>query len=242
MEYARNCFGIAVVGGEIYVSGGFSEDRIQSVEKYTPSSDTWSAVAPLPEARWCHEAVAVGGTMYVVGGEMQYEGTTSSTLKYDSMQGTWSEVAPMPEPRSNAAACVVRSDIYVFGGNVEDGQALNSVFKYDTVYNSWRTLAPMPQASSENSANVLDDLVYIVGAGVEGCDVLRFDPDTGVWSELSPTLSRRDQGPSFVLNGRHLRHNRFHFGYYCEYFDRFHCGLALFFGMRRQLVCGGRCR
>jgi N-acetylneuraminic acid mutarotase len=102
--------------GEIYVTGGndASSNHLKTVEKYTPSSDTWSGVAPLPAGRSCHVEVAVGSAMYVLGG---YAGSSllASVLKFDSTQGTWSEVAPMPAVSSNFAACVIGSNIYVFG-------------------------------------------------------------------------------------------------------------------------------
>jgi hypothetical protein len=59
----------------------------------------------------------------------------------------------------------------------------------------------MPHASHFNSAIVLDGLVYIVGAGDDGCGVLRFDPASGAWSTLAPTLHDRSSGASFVVSG-----------------------------------------
>jgi hypothetical protein len=47
----------------------------------------------------------------------------------------------------------------------------------------------------------LGGLVYIVGAGDNGREVLCFDPVSGVWSTLAPTLNDRQKGASFVLDG-----------------------------------------
>jgi hypothetical protein len=63
------------------------------------------------------------------------------------------------------------------------------VFKYDTEPDAWSTLAPMPHIASEHSASVLDGLIYIVGAGDDRCGVLRFDPVSGAWNTLAPTLN-----------------------------------------------------
>jgi hypothetical protein len=54
MSTTRCRFGACTLAEELYVIGDFSTDprgSLSSVEKYTPSSDTWSAVAPLPSAR-----------------------------------------------------------------------------------------------------------------------------------------------------------------------------------------------
>jgi N-acetylneuraminic acid mutarotase len=116
--------GACAIAGEIYVTGGINNDDknrfLSSVERYTPTSDTWSAVAPLPEARIHHAAVAMGSAMYALGGEVGYDVdsgfTTASVLKFDSVQGGWSLVAPMPEANFASAASAVGSDIYVNGG------------------------------------------------------------------------------------------------------------------------------
>jgi N-acetylneuraminic acid mutarotase len=70
MHYARDSLGACVVAGELYVSGGKdnNEGHLSSVEKFSPSSDTWSTMVPLPETRLDHVAVAVGLAMYVLGG------------------------------------------------------------------------------------------------------------------------------------------------------------------------------
>jgi hypothetical protein len=203
MSTARSGFGACMLAGELYVTGGFSDDPIgalSSVEKYTPSSDTWSPVAPLPSARYDHAAVAVGSAIYVLGGICDGR-EVASALKFDSTQGTWSTIAPMPAPRLLHAACVIGSDIYVFGGRFLL-QDQTSVFKYDTVTDTWSTLAPMPLPCANHSVSVLDgDQGYIVGAGDDGKGVLRFDTASGVWSTLGSTSNRKDDSATFVLGG-----------------------------------------
>jgi N-acetylneuraminic acid mutarotase len=193
--------------GELYVTGTvFGElfSSVSSVEKYTPSSDTWSFVTPLPSARKHHAAVAVGSAMYVLGGFASHargESTSASVLKYESTQDTWSVVEPMPQARRSHAACAIKSDIYVFGGRFGPNDE-TSVFKFDTKTNTWSTLEPMPLPCSHHSVSVLDGhLVYIVGAG-DGCkDVLRFDTASGVWSTLGATSSNKLGSATFVLGG-----------------------------------------
>jgi hypothetical protein len=101
MTTARCLFGACALEGELHVTGGFSTDTngfLSSVEKYTPSSDSWTTMAPLPFDRHRHAAVAVGSAMYLLGGICNGH-TSGSVLKSDSTQGTWIVVEPMPEPR-----------------------------------------------------------------------------------------------------------------------------------------------
>jgi hypothetical protein len=214
MAIGRHCFGVCVLAGDIYVTGGIDEDddeSLSSVEMYSLSSSTWSAGVPMLEARSEHAAVAMGSILFVLGGVyigqdgqgFREERFTSSVHKYDSTQDTWSEVAPMPEPRLELAACAIGSDLYVFGGFRTRNNPQASVFKYDTEGNTWSTLAPMPHRLFSHSATVIDGLIYIVGAedmDDYGRDFLRFDPASGAWTILAPTLYGRRYGVSFVLN------------------------------------------
>jgi hypothetical protein len=201
MSIARSTFGSCVVAGELYVTGGRDDDSqlLSSVEKYSPSSDTWSTMAPLHASRIGHAAVAVGPAMYLVGGFVGGD-FSASVLKFDSAQGTWSEVAPMPQASFGHAACVVGCDIYVFGGCDNRGQQQDGVFMYHTKEDAWTTLAPMPSACIFSAVTALDGQIYITGAQ-NNWRVLQFDPTSGVWSNLAPTLSSRMQSSLFVLGG-----------------------------------------
>jgi hypothetical protein len=203
MSIGRSIFGACVVAGELYVTGGHGNDgghSFSTVEKYSPSSDTWSTVAPLHAAYAGHAAVAVGLAMYVLGG-ISEGNFSASVLKFDSMQGTWSEVAPMPEARYALAACVSGSDIYVFGGYDTNAQQQGSVFMYDTAIDVWTTVAPMPSPRAYHSVTALNGQIYITGMGGSGFEVLHFDPLSGAYSNLAPTLSSRHQGFLLVLDG-----------------------------------------
>jgi hypothetical protein len=58
----------------------------------------------------------------------------------------------------------------------------------------------MPRVSSCHCASVLDGLVYIVGAGNDD-EVVRFDPLSGAWITLAPTLIGSWGAVTFVLGG-----------------------------------------
>ena len=157
----------------------------------------------MPTARSGHAAITVGSAIFVLGGkvgeygeDVQEEQATASVLKFDSTRGTWSYVAPMPGARVEFVACAIGSELYVFGGYMTDLDAQASVFKYDTDADTWSTLAPMPQSVEFCSSTSIDDLVYIVGSDQsegagDGHGVLRFEPASGSWSTLAPTIQGR---------------------------------------------------
>jgi hypothetical protein len=166
-----------MLAGELYVTGGFSHDPSRaflSVEKNTPSSDTLSAVAHLPSARYDQAAVAVGSAIYVLGGYANIGSQgLASVLKFDSTQGACSAVESMPAPRQCHAACAIGSDIYVFGGSLRF-EDQTSVFKYDT------------------STFVLGGCLFVAGGdGASSTVVERYDVVTGTWTAVADMLEGR---------------------------------------------------
>jgi hypothetical protein len=202
MSTARCHFGACVLFGHLYVTGGEANDAdssISLVERYSPLSDTWCTIAPLPAPCSQHAAVAVGSALYVLGGYPD-DGPTANVFKYDSTEGAWSQVTSMPDAIAATAACAVSTDIYVFGGFSDQTGQLSSVFKYDTLDDEWISLAPMPRACFFHSAILYEGFIYIIGGGGHQ-EVLRFDLVSGAWSTVGPTLYPRNTGASFVRGG-----------------------------------------
>jgi kelch-like protein 20/kelch-like protein 24/35 len=161
-------------------------------------------MSSLPEPRSDHAQVAVGSTLYVLGGFVRVEPAqyiSASVLKLDTLQGIWNAVAPMPAPRYDFAACVVGSDIYVFGGISYDFRDQESVYKYDTRTDTWSTLAPVPSVASGHTAIELGGLIYLVGTGDFNCGLMCYDPASGVWKSMAPMRHSCRSGTSFVLGG-----------------------------------------
>jgi hypothetical protein len=217
--------------GEVYFTGGtcwvdprypcdgglIYPAKLATVEKYSPATDSWTTVAPLPRASGKHSTVPVGPAIYVICSEavILYEPgwdlpqppevlDVGHVYRYDSTQGTWSEVAPMPEHRYMHAACAVGIDIYVLGGgkSMHDREPQASLFKYDTVENTWITVTSMPFPCYGHFASVLDgDQVYVVGAGPDCGDFLRFDTVNETWTILRATEHNVPCDASVVVGG-----------------------------------------
>jgi N-acetylneuraminic acid mutarotase len=152
-----------MITGELYVTGGLTtlhtSSKLATVERYNPSSNAWSSVAAMPQARFGHEVCEIGGAMYVLGGDLQH------TWKYDAGTDTWSEVAPMPALRFYTAVCAIGSDIYVIGGRTQLHSTVPTaeVYKYSVDSNIWSTVSPMPTARAIHGACVLGGMIYVAG-------------------------------------------------------------------------------
>ena len=50
MPTARDSLGVLVRGGCIYAVGGYDGGRVNTVERYDPATNTWTAMRPFPNA------------------------------------------------------------------------------------------------------------------------------------------------------------------------------------------------
>ena len=66
--------GIGVVGGRLYVIGGYSKsgfsvwNPVATVYAYDPSTDSWTERAPMPTARGALSVTEYDGKLYAIGG------------------------------------------------------------------------------------------------------------------------------------------------------------------------------
>lgn len=84
----------------------------------------------MPTARGGIAVVALGGRLFVFGGE-ESAGTFAQTEVYDPVTDRWTAMAPMPTARHGLGAAAVGGKIYVIGGGVRPGAStsgFNEVF------------------------------------------------------------------------------------------------------------------
>lgn len=118
MPTAREHTVAVTIGPTIYVVSGRSGANRTALEAYSPATDTWRTLAPGPSTSG-HAAAALGGKLYVFGGErlgVRPE-TYDLAREYDPQADRWRQVAPLPSARHGIAATGTGSVIHVFGGN-----------------------------------------------------------------------------------------------------------------------------
>ena len=224
MNFARSHFGACEISSEVYVTGGVRRTdqlsrKLAIVEKYSPSTDTWSEEARMPSARMCHGCVAVGSSMYIIGGYANSSwintGTDIVDWKFDTTTDTWTEVASMPSSLSEVVACVLGTHIYVFGavGNFWNC-LLAEAYRYDTEADEWMGLVPMPEARIHYSVSACDSALFVLGGvngnaynsldidpDIDARSVFRFDPSLNSWTRVASMETGRRRLTSFVLGG-----------------------------------------
>jgi hypothetical protein len=144
--------------GQLYAIGGLKGTTAQATaEKYDPSSDTWSAIAPLPQAVYAATAVYDGeGHIFVIGGDNSAGHPVSSVYRYTILTDSWDTMSAMPFAASAVgAAYSAYGQIYVAGGHTTSG-ATAAVEWYDPVLDQWSVETPLP-APVYGAAVAVDD-------------------------------------------------------------------------------------
>ena len=99
---------IIVVAGTAATAGRRSAR--DTLEVYESATDSWSAAAPMPTARYSLTAAIVGNTLFALGGAV-YDGfdplngiPTDAAEAFDIEGGSWTAAEPMATPRMYFAA------------------------------------------------------------------------------------------------------------------------------------------
>ena len=100
----------------MYAVGGCDENNVRqnTVEKYSPGTDTWTMICPMASTR--SSACVVGCyDLYVIGGVNFYGMSLNSVEKYDPSTDTWCEVSSLTNKRASACGAFCNGKIYVIG-------------------------------------------------------------------------------------------------------------------------------
>ena len=204
------------VNGIVYAVGGWEWvgnyiGPSTRLEAYDPSTDTWSARAPMRDARFGPTVAVANGILYVMGGVDSAMGLydtgqlvgplTSVVEAYDPATDSWTTKASPPGLINASGAGVVNGIIYVVGGLTFTGDGISArVYAYDPSTNTWTEKAPMPTERYGLDVGVVNGIVYAVG-GLGGsawqylATVEAYDPATDTWTEKPPISM-----PRYFLN------------------------------------------
>ena len=195
-----------VVGGKLYVFGGYTDRSIIpksfDADVYDPSSDTWTRLPAMPRPL-THAGTAQDGRNIclaggVVGSDDPLEASrvkipaTTEVWRFDTVTQTWSAMPPLPEARGAGALAVLDEELHYFGGTGEDryqevGEHWALPLDGST---TWRSLAPLPNPRNHLAGIVVGNAIYAIGGQhghnetlVTQASVQRYDPITDTWVE-----------------------------------------------------------
>jgi N-acetylneuraminic acid mutarotase len=198
----------AVVGNEIVVLGGLTEDGGASrrVDAYSPLRDAWRR---LPDLRvGVHHSTAVGTSrkLYVLGGYTAAGAILRSAFVLQ--RGAWRRLARMPFPRAAAGAALSGHRIVVAGGIGEGRRLAKNALSLDLATGRWSVVAG-PTRREHLGVTSFAGTVYAVGGRTAGLDtnLLHFEsyrPGDRGWRRLQPVPDPRGGTGAAALSGQVL--------------------------------------
>ena len=125
---------VAVVGERAFSFGGFAPVPVNFVQDFSDPALQVEPPAGVFVARGGHAAVAMGDTVYILGGvgplgdpSTPGNPVLSDVSLFMASSRTWSRGPTMREARESFAAVAVGRQLYVIGGRDEDERSLSSV-------------------------------------------------------------------------------------------------------------------
>ncbi len=210
--------GIAVVGSDIYIAGGYAEHKGTNhvVAKYDTVDDSWSELPDMMHRRGDRPAVYVlNGALYAAGGTKQTLSVEYVDIKVSGAQWRESSVK-LPHHSWNSVAVVVKSDVYISAYH-----ASPTLLRWSVGDSSWTSLAENTVAKGDHCmVTDGDNYIWTIGGGlIEQYDIslgtrltLTTGP-TGVsqngyicvyWDDY---IVIRDDGPDGIFHAYHVSEN-----------------------------------
>jgi len=210
---------VAVLGGQIYLFGGFRSAQIEAsaeVWAYDPERQSWTRKADLPALFTHVNAAVLGDTVWFAGGFVgDHPGTaTEQVWRYEWRHERWTPGPPLPAPRASGMLIARNGRLHYFGGygqSRRESWGDHWVLSPSEPNGKWVSAAPLPKPRGHLAGAVLGGRIYAIG-GTDRHDpdpldvpwVHRYDDSTNVWTELAPLPTPRShfEGATVVRDGR----------------------------------------
>ena len=187
MPAVRYEMNAGVIGGKIYVPGGFTKDGrpTASLYVYNPASDTWTRKRDMPVPGGAGVTGVIKGKLYVVTFNAPFasEGGVANFFRYDPAKDSWTRL-PSPKEYSRAnpgGEGVINDRLYVI--------AWSTVLVYDPVTNQWARKASFEDYLLGRTVPMLSRLYVFGGAGEFFTGIYIYDPVTDTWGK-KPMLTQ----------------------------------------------------
>lgn len=191
MTEARQYTCAGVIGGKIYVCGGWAGPQpVRSVECYDPSSNRWDPMPPMLVARWGAGAGVINQRLYICGGLDESRQPLNSVESF-----TPPGLAPPSPPYLGTMSPP-------FGpafGTPRERQAA-------AANGNWQVMPAMAERRGWPAAVALQGLLYVCGGRDEQREPLssveRLNNFPHVWLPLSPLSGQRAGASAAACGGR----------------------------------------
>jgi hypothetical protein len=219
--------GVVAMEGKIWLVGGFTgkfgeRAPVANTWVFDPANGSWSERAPMPSPRGAAVTAAVGGLIYVAGGEHRrpagvpvpkgahpiYE-PLADLLVYDPKSDVWKSLPPMKVARDHAVGGELNGKLYVVGGRDRPVYDLDVVEEFDPLTGAWTTRAPMPSGRSGGNGASSGGRFFVFGG--EGNNAVAsgifpqteaYDPVADRWTKYADMPLPRHSLATIAHGGR----------------------------------------
>lgn len=198
----RGYFAQLYYKGDIYAIGTYSLVAAGTVERYSPFTDFWNLVSPIPKKLRSVGAAVVGDNLYITGGIESFsdvvddkiylfdyqKNENNERLKISNDTSCWIDVqARLLRPRYRHAAVGYKGKIWIAGGSFENFEITNTVEIYDPQTGNVDQGPSMLAQRDFTSLLTVRNELYVVGGDVDmtGNPIIRtiekYDENTQQW-------------------------------------------------------------
>lgn len=179
----RGSAGIVVYNDEVYMVCGIQNGHVNGwvpwVDKFNPSTGTWTVLADAPIQRDHYHAAIADGKIFNAGGRRTgfngsvFNSTVDQVDVYDIAGNSWntlSAASNIPTPRAGAMVGVIGDELIVAGGESGSQGAGHEETEALHVHDhTWRSLDNMIDGRHGTSAIVNNSVMYVAaGSGNRG--------------------------------------------------------------------------
>ncbi len=120
---------VTAANGAVYIIGGVTSNGTDTsaVQRYDPKTGATTVIAQLPAPTSHASAVALGTSVYVLGGFVNNT-VSSQVLRVDLGTGAVSQAGMLPAPLSDAAVTMIGPSAYLAGGQGPDSAPVSTVY------------------------------------------------------------------------------------------------------------------
>ena len=191
--------------GQVWVVGQAAEgEGGNPVMCYDVHLNIWEARPALPMACDYVHVVEMNHEIYVLGWlfkEDEDDDLGTMFVVFDRHRRVWSDLGKLPLGEMNYQVVVLHDYIYIIGDLPSYNQDEDDVYSTPVriarycVGRSWDFLPPWPSTYHCVSMVPLNGMLYLVGADEYMVYFEQFDPISGEWTDLSPSVDEDIEKP-----------------------------------------------
>jgi N-acetylneuraminic acid mutarotase len=180
MGLGRGAAGAAVIGDRLYVADGaprtFGLDDppapFKRLEIYDFGTASWSTGPDAPFAVHHVNAAALGGKVYLAGGRVDEEASSSKFFRYGPATERWEQLPDLPlGPTSSTGVIAAGGKVIVIGGDDEagwedgGGWVTPTAWAFDPATDRWQRLPDLRIERHALGAAVAGGRIYAIAGG-----------------------------------------------------------------------------